>query len=213
MAFDECKEIISNHWSKMPKSDPFSFGSKMASYMIKLNKWNNARLNGSIKSAIKRKENEIRNIFLSNDNFKDWKFKMTKKELDSFLEEEEIYWKFRPRTDWLRWDGKNTKWFHLKANLRKKRNKVKGFYNSEGVWVNDEEEMGKETTRYFSSLFSSSIPSNETMNDIMEGVFSKISKQQREEMDKPFTRADIEHVIKNMSPNKALGEDGAHATF
>lgn len=73
--------------------------------------------------------------------------------------------------------------------------------------------MGKEISRYFSSLFSTSNPNNEVMNEILEGVMAKISDEQREELDRPFTRVDIEHAIKNMSPNKAPGEDGAHATF
>lgn len=64
--------------------------------MMKLSKWNKARLNGSIKSAIQRKE-------------KDWKLRMAEKELEALLEEEEIYWKFRSREDWLRWGDKNTK--------------------------------------------------------------------------------------------------------
>lgn len=127
------------------------------------------RLDDSLKATIKRKEEEIKSISASNDTFKDHKLAVAEKELDSLLEEEEIYWKFRSREEWLNWGDRNTEWFHSKASQRRKRNIIKGFYTSVGVWVNDEEDMGKEASRYFSNLLSSSKPNIKAIDKTLRG--------------------------------------------
>ena len=69
--------------------------------------------------------------------------------INSMLIDEEIYWKQRSRADWLReWD-KNTKFFHAKASARKKKNKVWGVENSQGVWLREIDDIEKELCGYF----------------------------------------------------------------
>lgn len=36
---------------------------------------------------------------------------------------------------------RNTKWFHMKANKRRKVNKVKGLFEENGQWVENEKDM------------------------------------------------------------------------
>lgn len=50
--------------------------------------------------------------------------KRIEKQLDVILMDEVIYWKQRSRAYWLKeWD-RNIKYFHAKASLRKRKNKI-----------------------------------------------------------------------------------------
>lgn len=213
LSFEECKDIVRNHWSNLPRSEAHNFGPKMMSCLSKLSHWNKAWLQGSLSSTIKRKEEEIKSISSSNEALKDLNLRLAEKELDSLLEEEEAYWKFQAREDWLNWRGRNMRWFHSRASQRKKRNLIKGFYNSNGVWVKEEEDMGREASRYFLNLFSSSEPNLDAIECTTMGMSMKISEKQRKDLEKTYSRVDIEFSLKNMSPNEAPREDGAHATF
>ncbi|KAK0592904.1 hypothetical protein LWI29_027509 [Acer saccharum] len=65
--------------------------------------------------------------------------------LDSLLLEEEEYWPQRPRVDWLKKGHKNTKYFHLKATMRKAQNEVLELFDSDGKWCEGDKEMEHET--------------------------------------------------------------------
>lgn len=127
----------------------------------------------------------------------------SEKELESLLEEEESYWKLRSREDWLKSGDKNTRWFHSKATSRKRKNEIKGIFYDKGTWVEKEEDIGKIASNFFKSLLNSSFPS--------KIVSTKISEEQKRKLDVPFTKEEVERVIKDMNPSKAPGPDGDHA--
>ena len=61
-----------------------------------------------------------------------------KKELNKLLEKEEKMWQQRSRVQWLESGDKITKFFHGIATQRKRQNFIKGLWDEEGVWQNDE---------------------------------------------------------------------------
>lgn len=123
---------------------------------------------GSIASTISWKEREIQVLSSHSSRAKGEEIRKAERELENLLEEEEKYWRIRSREDWLKWGDQNTKWFHSKANFRKKkRNKMEGITNKEGVWVRESKKVGETVASYFKELFSTSNPNQEAINEIL----------------------------------------------
>lgn len=76
------------------------------------------------------------------------------KALDDLLLKQEIFWEQRSRISWLKHGNKNTKFFHLKATQRRRRNYIHGVKNSDGVWVEEVDDIAEVATSYFENLFN-----------------------------------------------------------
>ncbi|KAK4283882.1 hypothetical protein QN277_000786 [Acacia crassicarpa] len=60
-------------------------------------------------------------------------------DLERLLDIEEIKWFQKSRSDWISMGDQNTRFYHLKAKVRRHRNKVSMLKNQRGVWVDDVE--------------------------------------------------------------------------
>lgn len=129
------------------------------------------------------------------------------------LEEEEIYWHQRSRENWLKWGDRNTKWFHHKASERRKRNTVRGIMRNYGVWVGSESDVESVFLDYFHNIFSSSEPSLSQQSVILDHIRPVISPGMNARLLEPFSREEIERVVKQIFPTKAPGLDGSLLFF
>ena len=133
--------------------------------------------------------------------------------LDDLLEKQEAYWYMRSRVAELRdWD-KNTKYFHHKASQRKKRNSIAGLFDSEGVWRSEDTEIEHIICDYYHTLFTTSHPSQTSMEDVLSAVSPAISEEMNADLLRPCTKDEVWNALNQMHPCKAPGPDGMHAIF
>ena len=71
---------------------------------------------------------------------------------------EEDMWQQRSRNSWLKSSDRNTSFFRTKASNRHQRNTISRIKDSNNVWQEDEEIMGRTFVEYFTQLFTSSQP-------------------------------------------------------
>lgn len=133
--------------------------------------------------------------------------------MDNLLEEEEIYWKQRLREEWLKWGDKNSKWFHKKANLRRKKNEITGILGLNGEWTKDPLLIEETFINYFENLFCSFHPDQNQIDLALDSLHPKIDKFMNVKLLAPFTKNDIEKAVSQMFSTKAPGPDGFPATF
>ena len=81
------------------------------------------------------------------------KYKKVENKLDELLENEEIMWAQRARVDQLKFEDRNTKFFHKKASQRKDRNWVSKIKDNQGFVYYDEEQIAQIVTDFFQELF------------------------------------------------------------
>ena len=82
-------------------------------------------------------------------------FVLVSKELDDLLLKQEIFWAQRSRISWLRHGDRNTKYFHLKASQRRRRNFIQGIRNQDNIWLEEIEDIADVAIKYFENMFKS----------------------------------------------------------
>lgn len=167
---------------------------------------------GSIKKEIKRIEKILCDSNLWSSTHADLiRFKTLEKQLDDLLKTEEVMWRQRSRAVWLMEGDKNTKFFHGKANQRRKTNEIKKLKDSDGVWWRGEEHVERILIDHFSDIFSSSNPVD--IEEVCEVVRGKLNSNHREVCASIFMRHEVKDAIFQMHPLKAPGPDGLPALF
>lgn len=86
------------------------------------------------------------------------RIKTIERQIDTFLSDEEIYWKQRSKADWLKERDRNTKFFHAKASSRKRKNKIWGILDKQDKWTEEVEDIERMFYDYFANLFTSTNP-------------------------------------------------------
>lgn len=134
-----------------------------------------------------------------------------RRELDEILDREETLWYQKSRVDWLKNGDRNTTFFHLSTVVRQWRNKVTTIKNNEGLWLHNKEEVKNCVVNYFKRLFTEE--GVEELHNIPQDVFPELAQRDWNYLSLPFTKSDIDTVVKEMGSLKAPGPDGFQALF
>lgn len=94
----------------------------------------------------------------------------------------------------------NTKYFHVCANHRRKKNQILSVLNKHHNLVFSPPEILGVFDEYFQELFSSSQPSSSIMDECLSIVETKVTKTMNSQLTKPFTKEDIQAWIQTHIP-------------
>lgn len=83
---------------------------------------------------------------------------------------EKLYWKQWSHEEWLNEGDWNTKFFHMKAFLRRARNEILRLFDSAGFWRVDKKDLKNVVVCYFDDIFASVQPSADCMGNILDYV-------------------------------------------
>jgi hypothetical protein len=133
------------------------------------------------------------------------------KELDSLLEQEEIYWRQRSRINWLKEGDRNTKFFHKKATWRKKKNRIDRLQRQDGSMTENNGEMEGMATEFFKELYTAD--QHVQPRAILDLVQPQITHHMNEGLCAAFSDDEISNALFQIGPLKAPGKDGFPARF
>ncbi|CAI8586855.1 unnamed protein product [Vicia faba] len=120
-------------------------------------------------------------------------------------------WRQRSRALWLQEGDKNTKFFHGKADQRRRVNRIRKLKDDDGRWWMGRMHYERILTKYFKDIFSTSNPSG-----IMETclvVKDKLSLDNKECCGREFTETKVEEALFQMHPLTAPEPDGLSSLF
>lgn len=101
----------------------------------------------------------------------------------------------------------------MKQARRRKEIFLTGLFDDNGVWSEEFHDIEDICTVYFSIIFSSTIPSEEHFDAVLQFVDPAASAECNESLLKPFTKEEIHDALLQKHPCKAPGPNGMHAIF
>ncbi|KAL4361184.1 hypothetical protein GQ457_04G025550 [Hibiscus cannabinus] len=79
-------------------------------------------------------------------------------ELEHLLDQEEILWRQKSRSDWISQGDRNTSYFHRRAISRRQRSRITTLKLIDGSWCDDESKLKEEAACFFQNLFTDNDP-------------------------------------------------------
>jgi ribonuclease HI len=134
------------------------------------------------------------------------------REYDLILRQEEIHWYQKAREDWIKLGDRNTKFFHTKTIIRRKRNKIHGLHLPNGIWCTDDDMLREAAQDYFKKLFctvNASIVIG--TNDRLQGPL--LDEEACHSLTRQITQEEVTQALNQMHPFKAPGPDGFQGIF
>jgi hypothetical protein len=124
---------------------------------------------------------------------------------------EEVMWRQWSRIQWLAEGDRNTRFFHLRASKRKKRNRINRLKRPDGSFTEDGQEMSSMTREFYNNLYSSEGTTG--MEEVLDSVPISMTHDMNEKLVPPFTESEVKLALFQMYPLKAPGPDGYPAHF
>ena len=107
----------------------------------------------------------------------------------------------------------NTKFFHVRANQRKRRNGLVGLFDHNGQWVTSQRDIAQVKVQYFHSIFSTSNPTKVELAVVLDQMYPKVTGEMNLVLDKEFTAMEMGEALMQMGPTKAPGPNGMPPLF
>ena len=172
----------------------------------------NKRVFGNVNKTLKLKQNllqQLESLDLLHEPAEE--IKAFKKEINEVMLQEKMMWNQRSRALWVKCGDRNTKFFHETASNRRRRNRIEGLCDKEGVWRENKEEVDGIILDYFKEIYSTSFPVE--FGSSLRVIDRRVSDDMNDSLLKEFRVEEVRRALKQMHPTKSPGPDGMSPIF
>lgn len=206
-----CLKLITDTWNS---KEGLTVNEKFKQVRQHLKQWNVAAVFGHIDQCITSAEEEIQKYdLISNERLLSEEELTARREaqqnLWQWLKRKETFWAQNSRAKWLKDGDKNTKYFHILASIRKRKNSLNSVF-SNGKLIIDPAGIHKEAVSYFKGIFKESHRSRPTIEGLS---FRKLSADQIKNLISPFRQEEIDMAVQACNSQKSPGPDGFNFRF
>ncbi|XP_061368484.1 uncharacterized protein LOC133311446 [Gastrolobium bilobum] len=133
------------------------------------------------------------------------------RELSEILDLEEQIWYQKSRGEWIKGGDRNTRFYHTRTLIRRKRNRILKLQNNGSGWVTGEENLIELARNFFYNLFKEDMPIAEWNQTGFS--WPVLSKEDRDLLFLDISFEEVRKAFFQMPPLKAPGPDGFPALF
>ncbi|GAU35182.1 hypothetical protein TSUD_319920 [Trifolium subterraneum] len=127
------------------------------------------------------------------------------------LYQEECLWFQKSRGRWIADGDRNTKYYHSKTIVRRRRNKIISLRNEEGEWVDEQDSLRNMVRTFYTNLYKEDQPIRDPV--ISWSTYPMNLEAEHIRLSAPVSFVDCKKALFDMGPHKAPGEDGYPAIF
>ena len=172
----------------------------------------NERVFGNVNKTLKLKQNCLQQLELLDLLHEPAEeIKALKKEINEITLREEMMWNQRLRALWVQCGDRNTKFFHETASNRRRRNRIEGLCDKEGIWRENKEEVDGIILDYFKEIYSTSFLVE--FGSSLRVIDRRVSDDMNDALLKEFRVEEVRRALKQMHPTKSPGPDGMSPIF
>ena len=167
--------------------------AKLQAISHDLGRWNNDTF-GNIRKEIKKLKTELEKLRADPSRRAPSHVELKINEnLVELYHREEILWRQRSQIEWLTSGDKNTKFFHLRASIRRKKNMIKALQHSLGILTNDPDELKAMVQQFYETLYTSEGVNN--MEAVLNCVPTKVTTEMNELLVAPYKGEEVKATL------------------
>ena len=133
------------------------------------------------------------------------------KELEEIILHEDLLWAQKSRCEWFTLGDNNTRYFHRRANARKKSKTILAIQNENGDWINNEDEIKSLAVGFFKNLFTEERGGHYNFHTDIS--YPSISNEVLSGLNCGVRQEEINQDFMSMGALKAPGPDELNALF
>ncbi|KAL6213537.1 hypothetical protein ACLB2K_012984 [Fragaria x ananassa] len=99
------------------------------------------------------------------------------------------------------------------SRLMRKKNKLKGLYDRQGVWQNTPQGIEEVFISYFHDLFVRQEPDLVAQNTVLQTIQPRVTSEMNQTLLAPYSMEEVKVALFQMHPSKAPGPDGMSPFF
>lgn len=209
-----CYDIVLNSWLKDFQGQPmFQVSQKIMSSRLELDRWQKITF-GARSKEIDQTRLRLQEVFeapiTAASSLESVQLHL---KLDGLLQQDYDYWKQRAKILWLSDGDRNTKYFHQKASNRRKKNTIKGLFDSHGVWHDSENGIENVVLQYFDNMFKAGPSHTDHLTEVVNLIEPGVTPAMNDDLCAPYSAEEIRLALFQMHPTKSPGPDGMPQFF
>jgi hypothetical protein len=144
-------------------------------------------------------------------DFQDNLEKYLQDQLATTLSQEECFWYQKSRSQWIADGDRNTKYYHSKTIIRRRKSKISSLGNNIGNWIDEPNALKELVRQFYLDLFSDDSMVREQM--VSRNTYPSKVENHQNRLTSNIGFMECKKALFEMGPYKAPGEDGYPTLF